>query len=279
MFEIALVTPVKNEIDNLPRFLKALKDSEVVINTLIIVENDSDDGSKEYLEKITELDNVKFFHLLEKKFENKEYSIGFKYSEIINYGFDYLKNLDTFDDISYVGILDSDCFIEPNYYSQLANSFQEIDGLGITCGIIKFDDGKIEKVNKDQVRGTGRLWSKECFLEMGDYYGLSPDSISMVKARLSGYEVQLTENAFMYSRPVNSRGDKSFRGRSAYYNGVPFSFILMKSIACLFVDISMSKGLIKGYFLQRKSRVINPDKAVLQYNRSRLRRRIKHMFR
>jgi len=278
MNNIALITPVKNEIDNLPRFFSAIESSELGINTLIIVENDSVDGSKEYLVQLS-LSHVKNLFIIEKSFDDKEYNIGFKYSEVIETGFKYLRKLPHYNNIDFVGILDSDCFIEPDYYKKLTDSFKNNNNLGITSGIIKYDDGQIEKVNKDHIRGSGRLWSIKCFLEMDDYYGLSPDSISTIKAKMAGYDVLVTKNAIMYSRPVNSRGDKSFRGKSAFYNGIPFSYVFMKALFYLLKDVTMSKGLLIGYFNQKYINEKNPDDSIVKYNKDIMLRKIKSFFR
>ena len=44
---IALITPLKDEISNIDRFISHIESQTIPITCLIIVENDSTDGSKE----------------------------------------------------------------------------------------------------------------------------------------------------------------------------------------------------------------------------------------
>ena len=80
---IALVTPLKDEIDNIEKFFSNISSQSIPIKCLIIVENDSSDGSKEYLNKLTSIKNVEHFKLININFEDTSYRVGKKYATII----------------------------------------------------------------------------------------------------------------------------------------------------------------------------------------------------
>ena len=58
MYKIALVTPVKDEIKNLPKLFESMEKQSINIYSWVIIQNNSTDGSKEYLEKIKCVDNL-----------------------------------------------------------------------------------------------------------------------------------------------------------------------------------------------------------------------------
>lgn len=275
MTNIALVTPVKDEIDNLPKLFDSVTSQTKPIYLWVFIENDSSDGSKEYLEKVSKLKNVDNTKIINFSFSDKSYDIGHKYSKVINKGFEYLKNSKYYQSIDYIGILDADSFPEENYFEKLITTLDR-NKVGLTSGVLYYKNGKRENVNKKQIRGSGRMWTKQCFEMTGDFYGLSPDSTTKVKAIINGWQPQVTKNARFISREVNSRGNLEFRGRSAYYNGYTVSYIILKSLYYLFINPKYSLSLIMGYFNEMFSRVDkNPDNEIVEYNKNYLIRNFK----
>ena len=78
---IGLITPLRNEAQNIPQLFDAIDSQTVPINYWIIIENDSDDGSKKILEQQKKrLDNVDNLKIINLKFDNKTYELGPKYA-------------------------------------------------------------------------------------------------------------------------------------------------------------------------------------------------------
>lgn len=245
---IALVTPLKNEIDNLPKLIKSIELQSMCIFSWVIIENDSDDGSTEYLNRLIKVENVQNLKVLHLEFENKDYQLGIKYSTIVKHGFEYLQATDYFDKIEYIGILDADCFPESNYYRKLIQHFEKDFLLGIASGIIKYPDNTIEKSNADRARGGCRLWRIECFNNNSYEIGMSADSISGAKALLNGWSVNSFEDAMVFSRKVGSRYTSMYPGISAYYRWVPLHYILIKFfLLILKFQFKEAYGLLSGY--------------------------------
>ena len=82
MKKIALVTPVKDEIHNLDRFFSSLSSQTYPIDYLVVVENDSIDGTQKYLEKLGKVNNIKNVDIINMTFKDKRYDLGFKLSLI-----------------------------------------------------------------------------------------------------------------------------------------------------------------------------------------------------
>lgn len=228
---IALVTPLKDEYDNIDTFFSSLSNQTMPIKLLVIVENDSTDGSREYLNQINSIENIEILEIINLSFENKEYNVENKYSSIVDKGFDCVLNHPCFKEIDFLGILDSDCFPYNDYYEKLTNFMLSVPKLGIASGVIHTSEGVPHVANPNWVRGGCRLWSKECFMETGFPLEPSPDAVSVALAHIHGWKTQTLKNAFVISREVNERlTNYKNLGQRAYYRGNSPIFAILKFI-------------------------------------------------
>tara|TARA_R110000850_G_scaffold271031_2_gene404832 strand:+ start:228115 stop:228987 length:873 start_codon:yes stop_codon:yes gene_type:complete len=280
--KIAIITPVKDEIENLDRFFNHISQLSIPIYTLVIVENDSVDGTKEYLKKKKNPENINNFEVLNINFEDKSYDLEFKYAEIIDKGLHYLRKQNYYHELKYVGILDSDVFPEPNYYSKLINFLTNNPKVGITSGIIYTLQGKKHVVAKNWVRGGCRLWKKECLDQTGFPIAPSPDAISVALAEISGWRALTVNDAKVYSREVGERmkNFKTFGSRVYYRGSTPF-FAILKSFYHIFIEFRIKVGVdfLRGYFndfFSNKPRIENIK--VKEYYRKYLYKKIKDIF-
>jgi len=257
--KIALVTPLKDEIENINRFLTALSKQSIEIFSLIILENDSDDGSKEYLDSISTVSNIINFKVINLEFEDKSYRVDAKYSSIVKQGFEYLEEQEYFNDLDFIGILDSDCFPEGNYYEELTAFMNSDKRLGISSGLIFTDAGILHKTNINWVRGGCRLWKIDCFKSTGFLVEPSPDVISVALAHLNGWTTKTCKTIKVISREVGEQGDYSFYGASAYYRGHTIVYIILRFIYYSLYKFDVLRALqyLRGYF---SSLISNKDK-------------------
>lgn len=277
--KIAIVTPVKNEIHNLPNLISSINNQSESIFCWVILENDSTDDSYLFLEKERINIKVENLHLLKLEFENKEYQLGFKYSSIIKTGFDFLKTQNYFNELDFIGILDSDCFPEPEYFAKLIHFMNQDPLIGIASGILLINKDTKGFSSSKHVRGSGRLWKKKCFDDSGYFIGMSADSISRIKANLRGWKSAVYNSAIFYSREANTRVSLEYGGKSAYYNGFTFGYVFVKSISYLFHrpkhGIQYFLGYVKSYV---KRELKNPDFEIIQYNRKMLLNKFKNFL-
>ena len=240
---IALVTPLKDELDNIEKFLKTIENQSIAIKYLVIVENDSTDGSKEYLNKITSVKNVENFKVININFEDTSYRVGKKYATIINTGFEYLKETSFFDTLDYIGILDCDVFPEKDYYHKLTTFLRNNSKIGISSGLTYTEEGKLHIADPNFVRGNSRLWKKECFEEAGYLIAYTADTVSVALAHLKGWKTETVKSAKVVSREVNVRmANSRNKGYHAYYRGHTLFYVFFKAIYLALVKAKAKMG-------------------------------------
>lgn len=267
--KIAIVTPLRDEEKNINKLFDAVSKQTANIFYWVILENGSTDGSKQILKNIKCPVNVEHLEIINLTENNINYELGSNYARIINYGFNYLKEKANFKKIDFIGILDSDIFLEEMYYEKLLQLFSKDSKLGITSGVIVNLDGTVEKTGNNWVRGGCRLWRQTCFNQIGYLVGPSADSLSTAKAISNKWLAYPAINAIAYSRPVGSRVNYQYYGEASYFRGCNSIYILVKCIYQLCkLKFKLSQGLFFGYFssiFKNKRRV--SDKQVLNYYR------------
>ena len=268
---IALVTPLKDERNNIDRFLKTLESPTIAIKYLVIVENDSTDGSQEYLNKITTIKNVEHFKVININFEDTTYRVGKKYATIIDTGFQYLKKTPDFNTLDYVGILDCDVFPEKDYYHKLTKFLKSNSKIGISSGLTYTEEGNLHIADPNFVRGNSRLWKKECLEETGYLIAYTADTVSLALAHLKGWKTETLKSAKVISREVNVRiANSTNKGYHAYYRGHTLFYVFLKALYLIIVKGKAKMGyeFLTGYIdsmVSKKPRIEN--KQVRKYFR------------
>jgi glycosyltransferase involved in cell wall biosynthesis len=267
--KIAIVTPLRNEIENIDKLFDALSKQTITIFSWVILENGSTDGSIEKLKNIKCPNNVEHLEILNLTKNSINYELGSNYARINNFGFNFLKQQDYYQQLDFIGILDSDIFLEETYYEKLLSIFKKDKKLGISSGVIMNLDGTLEKTSNNWVRGGCRLWSADCFNQTGYLVGLSADSLSTAKAICNGWLTYPNISAKAFSRPVGSRVNYRYYGEASYFRGCNPIYILAKYFYQLLkLKLKEAKGLLVGYFscyFKNKDRVT--DKQVRSYYR------------
>ena len=268
---LALITPLKDEIENIQKFLDSIKLQTIPIKCLIIVENDSTDGSKEYLDEIKNVENVERFEVVHMSFEDKSYRVGKKYATIINKGMEHLKQMELYKELDFVGILDCDVFPENDYYGKLLKFLNDNPRIGITSGLTFTPEGTPHIADPEFVRGNSRVWKKKCLEEAGYLVAHTADTVSVALAHLKGWKTKTLKSAKVISREVDVRlGNPQSKGYHAYYRGHTLLYMMLK-----FFHFALFKGRLRtgyvflsGYLsamMKRKERIDN--RKVRQYFR------------
>ena len=190
--EYILITPAKNEENNLPDVADSVIRQTIKPKLWVIVDDGSTDDTPII---IGNLEN-KFEWIISIRLPPQARDITFHYAYVCKKGFDYTVEYCEENGIGYkfIGLLDADTELEEKYFEKLINEFRKDRNLGIASGSVYYDiNGKPQwdKSNENLPRGTGRLWIKDCFLDTGGYLAeASPDSISNVKAMLHGWKIK-----------------------------------------------------------------------------------------
>lgn len=264
---IALVTPLKNEVANIHRLLATISKQTIEIHTWIIVENDSNDGSKEILATIKKLQNVKNFEVISMQFEDKEYKLGTKYASIIQHGLNHIKAQTYSNEIDFLGILDADCFPQQDYYEKLTAFMNRDHRLGISSGLTILESGKADIRNPSWVRGNCRLWKKACLESAGYIVGPSADTLSVCKAVLNGWKVYPNPHIFVVTRDLGDRVNFSYYGNSAYFRGHTPIYALLKSGFLMVKGKKLAASQFwQGYYDSYKKKAIRiKDAEIINY--------------
>ena len=274
-YKIVTITPMKDEIENIPGLIKSIERLDIRIALWIIIDDASSDGSGNYMrEKIKNLKNVEKGVVYYLSDLSQEYKLGEKYSKVVKYGFEKLAELQEKEsfDYDYVGILDADCKVHENYYSKLLEKFYFLPNLGIASGIhcyYKNGENILQKRPARFARGSIRLWRRECFEECGYIIGKSADAISSAMAWIKGWNSQSFTDAIVDAREVGTRVDPKYYGNAAYYLHISFYFIIIKCIYFTIIGkFSRAKYLFLGYIEAKKKKDRGKlDKKIICYFR------------
>ncbi|WP_223593671.1 glycosyltransferase family A protein [Pseudomonas sp. A-R-19] len=260
--KIALITPLRDEISNIETLFNSIENQSINIDTWIIVENGSTDGSIEKLINTPTPTNVKKLIVLNKSFQNNEYALGSKYSQVVSCGFEEAKKQDNYEEFTHIGILDADCFPKSDYYKKLVDFLSTDKSIGITSGIIYEESGKVDSASTNWVRGGCRLWSFECFRKSGYLIGPSADALSSAKAFVNGWKSVVCSTAKVTSREVGARTNYQYYGKATYYRGISPIYATLRGVYLLKRSYKVSLQYLTGYygdFFSRAPRVQDED--------------------
>lgn len=275
---VFLVTPLRDEIDNLPRLIGCVERQTVDVARWVVVENGSTDGSKEFLDRLKGVENVGNLTVLHIDTEDPEYALGSKYARIVNRGFEELLLRENIRPDDCVGILDADSFPEDDYFEKLIELFKLSPKVGISSGLsYNASDGRVSVHSREWVRGSCRLWRGACFLESGYIIGPSADTLSVARANLDGWETAVNPDAKFVAREVGGRGKFEYYGASSYHRGNTMLYALGRSLKLAFLARPLQGfAFFSGYVKAQASgapRIDDPE--IRAYFRTYLVRRFK----
>lgn len=252
-----LVTPAKNEEENLPLLAKSVVNQSIRPRLWVIVDDNSVDKTPEIIKQLEGEYEWIIGHTIDDKISDYDpvfrnaitYRIAFKVA------LDRAKELNI--PFGYIGIVDADFVLERKFFEKIISSFLYNPRLGIASGgVYVLKNGRLvwEKSRIDFPRGSPRLIRFECFFDIGGYpREPAPDLISYYLAKMRGWEtLQIVDAIGVELRPTGGRGDVLKRymrqGFVNYYIGVPpLSEILYSVYLSLADDFRKGTGSILGY--------------------------------
>ncbi len=183
-----LLTAARNEERNIEKTLKSVIQQKVKPIQWIIISDGSTDNTDNIIQSYQKKHNfIKFFRSSGDKFHN----FGSKVKAI-----NYAKGRVDITSYDYIGILDADISLPPDYFDELISRFQKNKILGVGGGIVYeiYNNKKIrQKISLNSVAGAVQLFRYECFEKLGDFLPLKyggEDAAMEIKARMHSWEVQ-----------------------------------------------------------------------------------------
>lgn len=219
-----LVTPCKNEEENLPNHIDSIAKQTIKPVLWVIV----DDGSNDKTPHIIQEAEKKYLWIISIRLDSKKRDMGPHYATVLKKGFDYAIEYCKKNNIiyEYLANVDGDITLEHTFFENLIREFEKDLSLGIASGGTKHIIGDRvvhAKVRVDEPSGGHMIIRRKCFEECGGIpISYACDSVLKAKTRLRGWSTRrFEENIATEIRDVNSAEGywKGFfhKGEASYY--------------------------------------------------------------
>ncbi len=262
---LAVITPVRDEAENLPRLARSLCALDVPPRVWVVVDNGSVDGSRELVRGLAE--EHAWIRLCESR-PDPSARRGAASVRALHAGIASLV-----EPVDYVANLDADVSLPPDYFSRIIAAFEANPSLGIASGVCleRGGSGRWERraVTGDTVWGAARLYRRSCLDELLPLQErFASDSMAQLKANARGWETRrLPDLVFWHHRPEGHRDDGRFdawmmEGRSAHYMGYRIWYLLLRSAHHVSRGDAAATGILWGYLrsaMAREERIADPE--------------------
>lgn len=198
-YRYVLMTSAKNEESNISKTIESILSQSVLPMKWVIVNDGSSDKTGDIVRGYLHNDIIDLIEIGahdHTSFASKAKALQLAYKRIKNIKSDF------------VGNLDADITLEPNYYELLIGKMNKHQLVGIAGGMIaELRNGKYEQIdhNINSVAGAVQLFRRQCYDDIGGYIAVKTggiDAIAEVMARMKGWKV------------------RTFRELSAYHHGI-----------------------------------------------------------
>jgi poly-beta-1,6-N-acetyl-D-glucosamine synthase len=263
MRSYAVITPVRDERENLPRLAESLAAQTERPRTWLIVDNGSQDGTVELASSLTaEHGWIEFLSVPGAAAAER----GAPIVRSLHAGIDELAT----DAPGFVVNVDADVSMEPDYFARLLDRFDADPELGIASGsAFELQDGEWRQrhVTGSTVWGASRAYRWACLQEILPFEErVAWDGIDEFKANARGWRTHAFEDLpFKHHRREGER-DGSWRarrnqGHAAYYVGYRPWYLVLRALFNARRDPA-SLGMIAGYvaaFVRREPQSRDQD--------------------
>ncbi|MET0600899.1 MAG: glycosyltransferase [Baekduia sp.] len=232
----ALVTPARNEAENLPRLAESVIAQTIAPAAWIIVDDHSDDGSFDWTTELAA--QHPFVHAVAWAGPNvggvSEGRREARDLHAFRAGIDALPA-----PVDVVVKVDADTAFDPDYFEQLMAKFAQQPDLGIAGGgCYEREDGEwiLRPTALSHPRGASRAYR---WALVQDIRALEPrmgwDGLDEIKAHLRGFRTQqFPELVFRHYRPEGGRERHLLRaravtGRASWFMGYRPSFVILRA--------------------------------------------------
>jgi glycosyltransferase involved in cell wall biosynthesis len=228
----AVVTPVRDEEENLERLAGCVLEQSVRPTQWVIVDNGSADGTRPLAERLAAEHN--WIDVTE-----AEPSAAARPGAPIVRAFKAgLRRLEAPPEV--VVKLDADVSMRADYFERVLAAFAEDDRLGITGGTCyELTGGEWQEIHvtANAVRGASRCYRRKCLEAVSPLEErMGWDGLDELKAAVLGWRTGLLRDVpFYHHRSVGERdgvpGSRWFRqGAATHYMGYRFSYIVLRSV-------------------------------------------------
>jgi poly-beta-1,6-N-acetyl-D-glucosamine synthase len=233
---IVIVSPMRNEAKHLRAVIRAMASQTRHPDEWIVVDDSSTDATREILDRAA--DELPFLRVVSapefpmpKRADRLSHAAA---PRVFNYG------VSLAGPFAYIGKLDGDVELPPDYFGRLLAEFRSDPGLGIAGGVVVEQHGGEWRVHGAShlahVRGALRLYSAACLSAVGGVREvLGWDGIDIVLAHKNGYRTRsFTDLVARHHRHTGTaqgalKGHLRW-GRCQYIQGYPAYWVLARAV-------------------------------------------------
>jgi hypothetical protein len=284
--DVLIISPVRNEAPHIARVIDAVAAQERPPDLWLVVDDGSDDGTLEILEAAA--DDVPFMRVVRTPAGYTKAGADRLAAAAAPRAFNWgLAQVDSAE-YDFIGKLDGDTELRPDYLGRLLAEFESDSRLGIGGGtrIEQAGDGWRElKVPREHVPGALKLYRASCFAAIGGVQErLGWDGIDETYARMRGFGVRSFADLIAVHHREWGTADGRMRGlvrygRSAYIMRQPVLWVVFRSfkVGASRPVVASGAAFLFGYvsaMLRAVDRVEDPQfvRAVRQEQRRRVAR-------
>ncbi|UCZ56526.1 glycosyltransferase family 2 protein [Desulfurispirillum indicum] len=233
---LIIITPAKNERDNVARLVDAVANQSRIPDAWIFVNDDStDDTVDSFLSSASRNDALRACNVevINHNSIDNSYALGTKYSRVVKFGLDYVATVETKLGVNFdfIGVLDCDVFPEREYYEKILARFQQAPNLGIAAGGMQIelfgDEQQVTYSNSTHAAGGLRIWRRSCLDATGYSVTISQDAVSGARAIMMGWSVRSFKDIAVTMRKRGMVYGYDYYGKSAYARWVPYWYVLL----------------------------------------------------
>jgi len=254
-----LITPAHNEEALIEQTIKSVIRQTIKPQAWIIANDASTDHTADKVEKYAQHTWIRLINVKRdggRHFGHKVHAFNAGLAEADHFGY------------RYIGNLDADISMTPDYFEQIICEFERDPKLGIAGGMVSSwinDQFVSQNVALDSVAGAVQMFRRSCFEQIGGYLSLPQggiDAAAEVMARMKGWtvrtfpELQVREHRRTGSSTARPLGARVNEGRRLYSLGYGLSFFLLRCV----------------YRSMEKPRIIGSGAALFGYLQALLRR-------
>lgn len=271
----ALITPIKNERDNIYKLGETVLNQTIKPSLWVIVDGNSNDGSYEVAKNLFEkYDWIEIIR--QKQFLDSSH---LNFAIALKEGYEYIKRISKKKKIEYnfIGKIDATIELPKNYFEKLIEELQKDPRLGIVSGTqyLKRGDNLIKYVSIHPMDlPDTRLYRVSCLEEIGGFpVTYSPDVVLVIKARMKGWKVKRLESVVFYENRLGGLKEGAWKGYKE--KGIAMHYLgynpILVALSALYDTIKFSPHyqgipMMYGYLisvLQKKERINDSD--VIKY--------------
>ena len=244
----AVLTPLHNEAENLPRLVEAMDAQTQRPESWLLLENGSTDGTPELARSVA----VRRPYVRVVTVDARE-SAG-RGTPIVHALHTGLEALRPFPPA--VAQVDADVSFASDYFARLLDRLESDRELGIVSGTCfeRFDGGWQQRfATVPYIWGAARLYRRECLDQVLPFEPRTGwDAVDVARANALGWRTAVDRSAsFYHHRPESSRERSAFsgwtaQGRLSYFLGYRFSYLLLRAGYRALRDPA-AVGLVVGY--------------------------------